>query len=252
MINPMNLDGRLFLVTGASSGIGREIAIVLSRLGARVVLTGRSLEQLNRTQGMLEGQDHVVAPFDLLATDDISRWMRDMAVEHGVLDGMAHSAGIQVSLPLRAMTSAKFEELLRTNLTTAFCLVKGFRQKGVCASTGSVVLLSSVMGLVGEAGQAAYSASKGALVSMAKCLALEMARDGIRVNCVAPGSVRTEMYERMMSLLSEEQRQKVAAMHPLGIGTPSDVAYAVAFLLGDASRWITGTTLVVDGGYTAH
>lgn len=114
-----------------------------------------------------------------------------------------------------------------------------------------MVFFSSVAGLVGVIGSAAYSASKGAVIALTRSLALELVRDGIRVNCVAPGMVQTEMVEEVQRLLTPEQMQGIAAMHPLGIGRVRDVSNAVAFLLADTSRWITGTTLVVDGGYTA-
>ena len=114
------------------------------------------------------------------------------------------------------------------------------------------MLVSSAMGLVGRPGIPAYSASKGALVALARSAALELAKDQIRVNCVAPGFVRTEMLEQLREWLSSEQLAALEAQHPLGLGAPRDVAYAIAFLLADTSHWITGTTLVVDGGYTAH
>ena len=141
---------------------------------------------------------------------------------------------------------------MRINVTAALCLAKAFRQKNVSTAGSSIVYLSSVMGIVGQSGQTAYSASKGALVTLAKSLTLELSRENIRVNCVAPAVVNTEMSEKMFQSLTPEQVKQIESMHPLGIGTPRDVANAIAFLLADTGRWITGTTLVVDGGYTAH
>jgi NAD(P)-dependent dehydrogenase (short-subunit alcohol dehydrogenase family) len=139
-----------------------------------------------------------------------------------------------------------------TNFLSAMALVRGFRQRGVCAGGGSVVLFSSVMAFKGQAGQAAYCASKGALVSACRALALELAVECIRINCVAPGLVRTPMANRLQAALSADQYQAVEAAHPLGLGDPADVAAAVVYLLSNAARWVTGTTMVVDGGYTAH
>jgi len=252
MINPMDLENRTILVTGASSGIGRETAFLLSQLGARLILVGRNLTQLEKTLTLLDGSSHQVQVFDLSLVDEIPRWIKEITSKTGTLHGLVHSAGMQFTSPLRIMTSANLDELMRVNVTAALFLAKGFRQKGVSAAGGSLVYLSSVMGVVGQAGQAAYSASKGALVSLTKSLALELSRENIRVNCVAPAVVSTEMSEKLFQLLTPEQVTQIKSMHPLGLGAPRDVANAIAFLLADTGRWITGTTMVVDGGYTAH
>lgn len=252
MINPLNLTGKTILVTGASSGIGRETALLLSQLGARLLLLGRNKGELDKTAGMLEGSGHQIQVYDLSDVDGIPRWMKEISANFGQLDGLVHSAGIQITKPLKIMNCQDVENLMRINVTAAFGLVKGFRQKGVCRPPCSVVFISSVMGLVGQPGVSAYSASKGALVTLAKSLALELSKENIRVNCVAPGQVHTEMAEKQKDALTEEQFENINRMHPLGIGSSKDVAYAIAFLLADTGRWITGTTLVVDGGYTAH
>lgn len=248
----MDLTSRTIVVTGASSGIGRETAIVLSRLGAQLVLVARDTERLKQTASLLEASPYYIQPFDLRSVDDIPQWMKMVSKEAGPLHGLVHSAGIQATMPLRVTTDEHFADTMRINVNAAVGLVKGLRQNGVRASRSSVVLVSSVMGLVGKPGIAAYSASKGALITLTKSLALELVRDGVRVNCVAPAVVRTEMTNMFESGLTVEQFAAVEAMHPLGLGTPTDVAHAIAFLLADTSQWITGTTLVVDGGYTAH
>jgi 3-oxoacyl-[acyl-carrier protein] reductase len=254
MRNPMDLSGRTVLVTGASSGIGRETSVVLAELGASLVLTGRRREELDRTAAALPPGGHHVEPFDLADLDAIPSWIKGLAERTGPLDDLVHSAGVHFTLPLRATATRQYADLMRVNVDAAFFLAKGFRQKGVrrAGSRSGIVLLSSVMGLIGQTGIAAYSASKGALVSMARSLALELAREGIRVNCVAPGVVRTRMAENAEQVLTSEQYQAIEALHPLGIGTPRDAAHAIAFLLAESGRWITGTTLVVDGGYTAQ
>lgn len=250
--NPMNLDGRRILVTGASSGIGQETAILLSQLGARTVLAGRNRERLVATLSRLEGEGHQVETFDLHSAGAIPRWMKSLTQQGGPLHGLVHSAGVQNLSSLAVLKVEQFEEVIRTNLTAAVMLARGFRQRGCNSGGGSVVFLSSVAGLTGQPGLAAYTASKAALVGVVKSLAMELVRDRIRVNCVAPGCVKTPMLDRLESSMTPEQFTSVESMHPLGFGTPRDVANGIAFLLADTARWITGTTVVIDGGFTAH
>jgi NAD(P)-dependent dehydrogenase (short-subunit alcohol dehydrogenase family) len=250
--NPMDMTDRAVLVTGASSGIGRGVSVLLSQLGARVILVGRNSERLEEAKSQLVGDDHMIAPFDVSDVDAIPKWMKSIAGEVGPLSGLVHSAGMHFTHPLRILKSERIDELMRVNFTAAVGLTKGLRQKGVRAESSSAVYVSSVMAIVGRQGVAAYAASKGALVALSKSLAMELASENIRVNCVAPGHVRTEMAEKAEDLLSAEQIAAIEDMHPLGLGEPVDVANSVAFLLADTSRWMTGQTLIIDGGYTIH
>lgn len=252
MLNPMDMTGRRIMVTGASSGIGRETAILLSQLGAKLVLVARDESRLGETKSLLEGGDHRVEPFDLEALDDIFSWMKSLGEEFGTLSGLVHCAGIQMMLPLRMITTRQIAKMTGVNLSAAIMLVKGLSQKGVLASSGSVVLMSSITGMVGSPAMSLYSATKGALVALTKSLALELAGSGLRVNCIAPALVDTPMFEDLKNLFGAEGLAKIESAHPLGIGRPRDIANATAFLLADTGRWITGTTLVVDGGYTAQ
>lgn len=252
MINPMDLSGRVVLVTGASSGIGRNTAILLSELGARLVLTGRDPSRLTSALSELAGEGHYIEPFNLSAVEEIPGWVRAVATKTGPLSGMAHCAGVHSHRPLKILDSQNFEEIQRINVTASIMLAKGFRQKNCCTIDASIVMLSSVAGLVGQPGIAAYAASKGALLGLTRCLALELAQQQIRVNCVAPAMVKTEMAEHFFNALNPEQIASIEQAHPLGIGKPRDVANAVAFLISDAARWITGSVLIVDGGYTAR
>jgi NAD(P)-dependent dehydrogenase (short-subunit alcohol dehydrogenase family) len=251
-MNPLDLTDKVIVVTGASSGIGRSTSVVLSQLGARVVLVGRNRDRLSETLTMLEGSGHGIEAFDLARTDDSPEWLKSVSESHGRIHGLAHCAGAQILLPLRMLKTQHVEEQLRINVVSAIMLAKAFRQKGVNDSGGAMVLVSSVMGEVGAPGRSVYCASKGALHSLTKALALELAKEGIRVNCVAPGAVETEMVEGARETLGEAGMEEVRKLHPLGFGSPRDVAHAIAFLLADTGRWITGSIQFVDGGYTAQ
>lgn len=240
------------LVTGASSGLGREICIFLSQLGSRIILVARNRERLEETAGMLEGDGHCIEPFDLSNGDEVPYWMKKLVRAYGPFDGVVHSAGVQLTRPIRDWNTKDCERLMNINLYSCFSLAKGFRQKGVHKDKGSIVFISSVAGLVGETGLSIYTASKSAIIGLARSLAVELVRDGIRVNAVAPGFVHTEMVDGILGYMPPEYLTTLAAKHPLGLGQPRDVAHAIGFLLADTGRWITGTTLVVDGGYTAQ
>jgi len=250
--NPLDLAGRTVLVTGASSGIGRETACLISQLGAHVILVGRNLERLAETLRLLEGDGHRAEPFDLSSTDEIPRWLKSVSASCGIFNGLVHCAGLHKLRPLRVLNSQMIEDLMRIDVQAAIGLAKAFCQKSVGAPGGSLIFLSSVAGLTGQAGVAAYSASKGAIIALTRSLAVELAGERIRVNCVAPGVVTTEMGRGLIGMLTPEQAAALEATHLLGLGCARDVAYAIAFLLADTARWITGTVLVVDGGYTAH
>lgn len=253
MTNPLQLVGRTILVTGASSGIGRATAVLLSELGARVILSGRNVERLEETASAMQPCGHLVRPFDLGNPEGIAEWLSGIVSETGPLNGLAHCAGITSLLPLRVLTLKHAAEVMRINYDSALALTMAFSKKRAHQPGSSIVLIASVAGFVGLAGSAAYTASKGALIGFAKSAALELAQGGIRVNCVAPAYVRTDMYDQNLKVLTPEQLdQRVAAMQPLGLGTPLDVAHAIVFLLADTGRWITGSVLAVDGGYTAQ
>ena len=252
MHNPMALDGRTVLVSGASSGLGRAISILVSKLGGRVILVARNAERLSETLALMDGEGHRVESFDLNELEEIPRWMKQLSSEAGPLGGLVHSAGLHATLPLRVLKPSRLDELMKVNVSAAMALAKGFRQRNVRAEQGSVVFLASVAALAGSAGNAGYSATKGALVSMCRSLAMELAPEQIRVNCLAPGWVPTELAEKAGEKLEDTQLQAISDMHPLGLGRPEDVANAAAFLLAETGRWVTGQTLVIDGGYTAH
>ncbi len=249
--NPMNLGGRVVLVTGASSGIGRATSVLLSRLGARLAICARDEGRLTETLGMLEGTGHLTFPFDLMRTDDIPGWVRSVVEEIGCLDGLVHCAGIHGILTIRAANAEKIETMMRVNVLSALLLARGICEPGCRGTKASIVFVSSVAAISGSPALSVYASSKAALLGITKSLAAELARDGIRVNCVTSGMVRSELTNRLEEQLLPSQFEAIESRHPLGIGSPDDVANAIAFLVADTGRWITGTSLVVDGGYTS-
>jgi NAD(P)-dependent dehydrogenase (short-subunit alcohol dehydrogenase family) len=247
----IDLSGKHILVTGASSGIGREVAILLSQLGANLTMVGRDFKRLEETLDVLSAPSiHRYKIFDF-NDDDLAKHFVDIIESNGKLAGVVHCAGIHEFTPINSLNMKKVRSVLSSNLLSAFEILKYCGKRQNLESKASLVFLSSVAGFLGQPGVVAYAASKGAILALVKSAALELARQGTRVNAVAPGVVNTEMTQKLIASMTEEQFKKVEEMHPLGIGTPRDVANAVAFLLSDASQWITGTTLVVDGGYSS-
>lgn len=251
MYNPLDLSKKTYLVTGASSGIGCATAILLGKLGAKIILVGRNAAKLQQVSQIIESGQFAVEEFDLADTGSIPNWINQLGKRHGVFDGLVHCAGVRFSLPLKMTDSQIIKTTFDINVHTAFFLAQAFSQKEIYRPNSSIIFISSVLGLVGKPGVSAYAASKGAIIALTKSLAVELARKKIRVNCIAPGVVKTAMIEKVSSVLTSEQQKAIESMHLLGLGEPVDVANAIAFLLSDASRWITGSTLVVDGGYTA-
>lgn len=248
-----NFVGKKFLVTGASSGIGEGLARYLASQGAQLFLVGRSQERLAKLISQIDGEKHRVEGKDLSKDiEDIPAWMKSIGNEFGSFDGLVHCAGIQAPMPIRACSLEHWRKVTSINLDVSFMLLKGLRQRGVKAEEASVVFISSVMSKAGEPSLAPYCASKAGLDGLVRAAALELASERIRINSIAPGMVNTPLLQDLLARVGTDAVNRALELHPLGIGEVSDTTNAICFLLSSRARWITGTTLVVDGGYLAR
>lgn len=248
-----SLSNKTILITGASSGIGRSCAVQCSKMGASLLLMGRNVDELNRTVSELQPGTKVeiiVADFSKMV--DLELVIAEKIVTIGKIAGFIHCAGVEKTLPLKKQTSEVFQSIFDINVLAGFELAKIISLKKYKAEKASFVFIASVAGMVGESGKTIYSASKGAVISGARSMSMELARSDIRVNSISPAMVKTPILEKMFDGIGEDATQNIIKKHPLGIGEPEDVANACVFLLSDAAKWITGTNLVVDGGYTAQ
>ena len=251
MYNPMDLTGKRILVTGASSGIGRACAVVLAKLGATIIAVARNSERLEETLVLLPSGKHISISCDLSVLDSISTVFESACANGEKLYGLVHAAGIGPAVPIQAMSARVMQEVMAINFFAFMEMMKYFTKKKY-STGGSIVGISSVSGTVGWQGYSLYGASKGALDSAVRSLAIELHAKGFRVNSVVPSNIRTQMYDALEQMNDVSTQEKILAKQPLGIGEPDDVAHAVAFLLSDAARFITGTNFVVDGGYLAQ
>jgi NAD(P)-dependent dehydrogenase (short-subunit alcohol dehydrogenase family) len=253
MFNPFSLEKKTILVTGASSGIGRQCAIDCSKMGAKVVLVARNEERLHETFSLMEGGGHLIQPFDLTNFEEMPSLVKTIVEKVGPIDGLLNCAGISTTEPLKLTSAERLDEFFRANVFSAVmlskevCKMKNYRKEGC-----SIVMFSSVMGVVGESMKSSYSLTKGALISGVRSLACEYAKKNIRFNCISPGVVETPINVNQPYMKDPELRAQFAAKHLLGIGQTTDISNTCIFLLSDASRWMTGQNLIVDGGYTVR
>ena len=251
MNNPFLLEDKHILITGASSGIGRQCAISCSKMGAKVILIDRDSINLEETIRMLAGEGHENVSQDITQYDAIESIISSVVSRHGKIHGFIHSAGIEMTLPLKMLDHKKIEQVFSVNVIAGLEFSKILSKKKYIAENASFVFISSIMAILGQSGKVAYCASKGAISAASKAMALELAGKNIRVNSILPGMVKSEMSIKLLESLSSEARDNIEKMHPLGIGGVEDVANACIFLLSDASKWVTGSNLIVDGGYSA-
>lgn len=238
--HPFHLRGKTVLVTGASSGIGRTVAIECARAGARLVVNGRNQERLYETLAALGGEAaHLAILADLTEPDQLAT----LADQAGQLDGVVHAVGVNGVMPMRMVRPSFLDQVFGVNFQAPALLTQQLLYKKLLRSNASILFMSSIAARTGTVGIASYAASKTALEGMMRCLALEVAARGIRVNALVPGLVNTPLVNIYPEWLAEQDKG-----YPLGIGQPEDVAYAAIYLLADASRKVTGISLHLDGG----
>ena len=250
---PFTLQGKNIIITGASQGIGKQCALVCSDLGANVILLARNMKRLSEVHNSLKPANHLCFSIDLVQYDQLEPIIQQAVHAAGKIWGIVHSAGLEMTLPLRNMQAEHYHKLFAVNSVAGFELARIVsKNKYLADAGGSFVFIASIMGILGQAGKIGYCSSKGALIAGVKAMALELAAKKVRVNSISPALVETEMAHKIFDGISDEAKDAILEMHPLGLGKPEDVAYACAFLLSEASRWITGSNLVLDGGYSTR
>jgi len=253
MINLLDLYGKNVLVTGASSGIGKGIAVLLSKLGVNVIMTARCKEGLKEAYNELEPGDHEYYPFDLNNLHQIKNLLDNICSSGLKLNGLVHSAGISKTIPVSFLKPEDLYNIMTVNFFSFVELVKNFSKRKYNDNGGSIIAISSISSRVGAKGLCAYCASKGALESSIRAMALELAPKNIRINAIAPGMIDTRIYSGLKEIVNNgDFEQELKKRQFLGLGKPEDVAGAAAFLLSDASKLVTGTSMILDGGYLSH
>lgn len=249
----ISLKNKNILVTGASSGLGKQCAISCAEAGANVILIARDNAKLNSVLDQMAAGNHILYSQDLMKYDEIEGLVADAVSKNGPLSGFIHSAGLEKTIPINGMKAETYLELFSINTISAFELARIVsKKKYIAKEGGSFVFISSIMAELGQKGKVGYCSSKSALSAGSKALALELAPKKIRVNTIEPAVVETEMTTNMFGIISEDAKKGIIDLHPLGIGQPSDVANLCMFLLSDLSPWITGTGIVIDGGYSCQ
>lgn len=244
--NPFSLEAKTILVTGASSGIGQETAIQCSKMGARIIITARNEERLNETFSQLEGDGHQSIIADLTQHGELDSLLENVKL----IDGVVLCAGKGFTSPFLYSTREKFDSIMDVNFYSSVELLRLLVKKKRIVKDSSVVFVSSIGGNYSfNVGNGVYGVSKAAINSVMKFCAKELAAKKIRVNSVNPGMVNTKFIQG--GTISEEQQQLDMEKYPLKrYGEPKDIAFGIIYLLSDASSWITGHSLVIDGGYT--
>ena len=243
----IDLSDKIALVTGASRGIGQSISMILAQNGAHVVCVSRNVNDVQSVADKITHQrfNASAASCDISDSNNVTELVKDIIEKHGRIDILINNAGITRDNLLMRMSEDDWNEVINVNLKAAFTAIKAASRSMIKQRSGRIINISSVVGLIGNAGQVNYAASKAGLIGMTKSVAREFASRGITANCIAPGYVETEMTNKLTDKVKSSLNEQI----PLGrIGNVEDIAYAVAFLASDEASYITGQTLAVDGG----
>jgi NAD(P)-dependent dehydrogenase (short-subunit alcohol dehydrogenase family) len=244
-ISPFSLAGKTIFVTGASSGIGRSIAVECSKMGATLVITGRNESKTHETFCLLQGKGHSQVIADLTKTEGLNKIISGI---NGI-DGIVLNAGALKTVPVKHITSEAIQEVFDVNIISSIRLIQGLIKQKKINRGSSVVFISSISTTNVKIGNSLYSASKGAVNSFAKALALELAKQTTRVNVIQPGFIKTNIMYKSGAITDDQFDEHIKA-YPLGAGEPLDIAYATVYLLSNASKWATGSVFTIDGGFT--
>lgn len=244
MSTPFHLTDKLILVTGATSGIGLQVVKSIILMGGKVVVSARDEEKLEAIKKELGENIIQYISCDLTSEDEIEK----LASNIETINGIVHCAGLVNPYPIKYLSFSKMDETMRLNFYSSVSLVALLDRKKRLIKNSSLVFISSISAQHPHKGGGAYGASKAALESFSKVVAMEYSHKGIRSNVVSPAMVKTPLYERASEDASHESMQAHVDKYPLGIGMPEDVANAVVYLLSDASKWVTGTNIILDGG----
>lgn len=241
--NPFSLIGKTVLVTGASSGIGQSVAIACAKMGSSVVLTARNEVRLQETLRQMPGGNHLIAPADIVLPEQIQQLVEKIPV----LDGIVHCAGVGSRVPCKSLDQNSIDFVMKPNFEAPVLLQAAILSNKKLSRGASVVFIASRAYDSPSIGNAVYSASKGAIISYSKCLALELAPRQIRVNCICPAMVWTNLI--LQDAVTKEELEEAQKAYPLKrYGKPEDVANLVLYLLSDASSWMTGSAIDLTGG----
>ncbi len=247
MYNPYSLENKTILVAGASSGIGREVAVECSKLGAIVHILGRNEKKLSETLLSMEGSGHRIHICDITHDDELDTLVNELPL----LDGLVNCVGVAKVMLMKFLNKKSLNEIIEINAVAPISLMQKLVRKKKFSKKSSVVFTSSLSGVYTvHYGDALNATSKGAINAFAKSAALDLGAQGIRVNCVNPGVVATEAAFAGTSLTKEEMEEKQKYFPLKRFGQPRDIALAIIYLLSDASTWITGVDMPIDGGYT--
>jgi NAD(P)-dependent dehydrogenase (short-subunit alcohol dehydrogenase family) len=243
-----SLANKTILILGASSGIGRCVAKICSDFGAKIILHGRNKDRLQETLNQLSGSGHILFDKDINDIDFESKLI-DL-VQNAQLQGIFFAIGIHKFTPIRTTKIELVNEIIDSNFISAIKIIKFIGKIANKNNSISAIFMSSIASISSEVGINVYSASKAALNTLIKSSAKELILKSVRLNTISAGFVNTEMFEGILRNFTEEQSEVLLSKYSLGVGTPEDIAYLALYLLSDASRWITGTNIVIDGGAT--